>query len=345
MIDIFESSIIFPNDSFCFGCDYRVPVMHGLLDRNYINQLKMSPSYNEESFASEYASIWRGGSNEAWFSYDKLSKYRKIKNPETHAIFRKNQDSFYLLSTDVGRLHDQTVVCCFRVNITETKFFITLVNLVVLGRTAETKPFSVQARDLKLLIKAYQPRAVIIDGNGLGIGLCDEMIKPSIDFNSGELLPAYGFVDDDEYKKIQPKDSIQLLHMMKANGSLKSQINTNAYAMLMSGKVRFLIKEQEAKSQLLATDVGKKMTHEQRIQRLMPHEMTTRLFDEMGNLRVRKNGTDVILESINTHFPDDKYYSFAYGLWLIKSIEEEYYRKKRRTQHGPRRLTFFSGGD
>lgn len=54
LIDTFENSIIDPKNNFCFGCDYRVPVLHGLLDRTFINKLKTSPSYNEESFAREY---------------------------------------------------------------------------------------------------------------------------------------------------------------------------------------------------------------------------------------------------------------------------------------------------
>lgn len=53
-LDMFENSIIDPRDSFVMGCDYRVPVMHGLLDKRYVNSLKMSPSFNEESFAREY---------------------------------------------------------------------------------------------------------------------------------------------------------------------------------------------------------------------------------------------------------------------------------------------------
>jgi len=71
-IDTFENSIIDPNNAFCMGCDYRVPVLHGLLDKTYINKLKMSPSYNEESFAREYLSLWSGGSEESWFNFDKL---------------------------------------------------------------------------------------------------------------------------------------------------------------------------------------------------------------------------------------------------------------------------------
>ena len=116
-MDVFEDSIIHPESSFCMGCDYRVPVLHGLLDRTYINKLKTSPSYNAESFAREYLSIWSGGSDESWFNFDKLQKYRKIKNPEVSAFNRRDTNQFYLLSVDVGRLSDQTVCCVFRVNV------------------------------------------------------------------------------------------------------------------------------------------------------------------------------------------------------------------------------------
>ena len=45
------------------------------------------------------------------------AKYRKIKNPEWRQKFKDNKNVFYLISTDVGRIHDQTVACIFRVNI------------------------------------------------------------------------------------------------------------------------------------------------------------------------------------------------------------------------------------
>ena len=345
LIDTFENAIIDPDHAFMFGCDWRLPAMHGLIDKQYINKLKMSPSYNAESFATEYLSLWQGSSEDAWFSYEKLSKYRKIKNPETHAINRPDSDQFYLISVDVGRISDQTAVCVFRVNVNKQKFYSTLVNLIVLGRTPQTKPFSVQAVDLKKIIASFNPREVVIDTNGLGVGLADEMIKPHYD-EMGNFLPAYGFKNDDVYKQIQPKDAPKILYGIKANQSLNSKIHGNCYSRLTSGMVRFLIKEQEAKSALLATKIGQKMTTEQRVMRLMPHEMTTKLFEEMANLRLKRTGStlDIVLERINSRFPKDKYSSFSYGLWRIKELEEESYSRSHRRRAGERKLVFFTGG-
>lgn len=52
-IEIFERSIINPQDYWSFGCDYRIPIMHGLLDKSYIDDIKTSATFDEASFARE----------------------------------------------------------------------------------------------------------------------------------------------------------------------------------------------------------------------------------------------------------------------------------------------------
>ena len=347
LISTFEEAIMQPKTAFCMGCDYRVPMLHGLLEKAYINKLKLDPSFNEVSFATEYLSLWQGASEESWFNFDKLRKHRKIKNPETHAKFRPGSNQFYLLSVDVGRYHDQTIVSVFRVNVDEQgRHWATLVNLYVVARVAETKTFSQQTIDVKKLIEAYQPREVVIDTNGLGVGIADEMIKEQVD-EFGKVYPAYAFINDENYFTIQPKTAPKILYSLKANGPLNSKIHGNAYSRLSSGLVKFLVDEQEAKSSLMATAKGQKMSTYKRVERLMPHEMTTKLFEEMANLRLKRTGssTDIVLEQINQRYPKDKYSSFAYGLWRIKELEEEYMTKRRRRYgngDSKRRLTFFN---
>lgn len=343
-LEVFSRSIINPKDYFCWGCDYRVPMMHGLLDKSYVNDIKTSSTFNEESFAREYLGVWTGGSTESWFQYDKLQRYRKLLNPETHEKIRDSNNQFYLLSVDVGRLSCQTVVSVFKVNIRANGFFMSLVNMYVLGTTSERKHFELQALDLKKIINDFNPREVVIDGNGIGVGLLDFMIKPTIDLESGITYPAIGCINDDDYIKIQPRDCNKLIYVIKANTTLNSQIHSNCYNQIFSGHVQFLVKEQEAKVKLMSTKVGQKMDTLSRQKRLMPHEMTTKLFEEMANLRLKQNsGLTINLEQINTRHTKDKFSSFEYGLWRIKELEEEY-QKKNRKRGRKRKLIFYSGG-
>lgn len=344
LIEVFEDSIIDSKRSFSVGLDYRIPAMHGLVSQDYVNKLKTSATYNENTFAAEYMSSWQGGSVESWFNYDKVSKYRTLKNAERERHVLDGQNSWYLLSVDVGRISDQTVVCVFKVSEKNNTFYSSLVYIEVLGRTPETKLFTKQAIDLKRLIKKFSPREVVVDINGLGVGIGDELIKTQVD-EYGELYPAYGFINDETYRKVQPKDAPQILFGIKANAQLNSQIHGNAYSRTNSGKVRFLVREQEAKAALLATKRGQKMTLAERTQFLMPYEMTTSLFNEILNLRLKHTGNinDIALERINSRFPKDKYSAFSYGLWRIKELEEAHYKFLNKCKK-KKQLIYFSGG-
>lgn len=88
------------------------------------------------------------------------------------------------------------------------------------------------------------------------------------------------------------------------------------------------------------------MSTEERVKRLMPHQMTTSLIQEICNLRLKKTGitNEIALEKINTHYPKDKFSAFEYGLWRIKELEDEAARKRKRSIPGKRQLVFFTGG-
>jgi hypothetical protein len=77
----------------------------------------------------------------------------------------------------------------------------------------------------------------------------------------------------------------------------------------------------------------------------MPYEMTSKLFEEMGNLRLKRSGSglDIVLEPINSRFPDDRFSSLCIGLRRIKELEEEAVKRLKK-RDGPRKLVFFSGG-
>ena len=274
-----------------------------------------------------------------------MSAYRKIVNPETHANFRDGEKYFYLLSVDVGRVSCQTVVTVIKVLQRPEGFHCRIVNLFVLGKNDNERHFEYQARDLKRLIRDFQPKEVVIDGNGLGVGLLDFMARPQVDPQTGEIYPIYGSFNDPDMLKTQPKDAIPIIYVIKASAKQNSEMHSNCYSRIYSGHVYFLIKEQEAKNRLLSTKVGQKMNTEQKARRLLPHELTTILFDEIGNLRLKQTGrgSDVVLEQINSRVGKDKFSSLEYGLWRVKELEDAYLKTKgKRTKK--RDLIFFTPG-
>lgn len=342
LVELFAMQIYNPKASFVWGCDYKVPMICGLLPKNYLQEIKLSSTYKDDSFAREYLGQWTGGSSDSFFDYDKMTRYRKLINPENYQNLKGRSDVFYLISVDVGRLNCQTVVHVFKVFENDGNFKSHLVNTYILGITPETKHFSMQAIDLKLLIKAFQPKEVVIDANGLGVGLMDYMVKPSFT-PYGEELPAYCSFNNDDYSKKLYPDAIPIIYALKANNTLDSKIHSNCYSRVFSGRVVLLAREQEIKNKLMSTKVGQKMSIVKRQERLRPHELTSRLLEEMSNFKIKQggsNGTDIKLEKINTNMLSDKFSSFEYGLWRIKELEDEYSKTTRRKRK--RNLVFYN---
>lgn len=340
LIEVLIKMVVAPEDNFILGLDVRIPIMHGLVSKKHIQDQKISGTFKEGDFAREYLSIWTGGSSESWFNYNRILKYRTIVNSEKKMSknLLLNKDSFYLISVDVGRLDAQTVFCVFKVNAQKDFFAKKLVDIIVL----QDKHFEEQAIELKRTIEAFSAKEVIVDGTGIGVGLLDFMIKDNID-EMGNFYPAIGVINDDDYLKKQPRGCRKLLYVIKLNPKLNSEIHSITFAELMSGKIRFLIREQEAKAKLLATKIGSKLPPEKRIAALMPYEMTTRLIDEMCNLRAKRDTTGIALERINGRMGKDKFSAFEYGVWRIKALEEDHFRNLRdRNKRSPLSMIFYT---
>ena len=352
MKELMLNSVIDPTQAFVWGCDYRIPVMAGLIPKTYVSELKMSGTFKEEDFAREYMSIWTGGSSDSWINSNTLVKHRVVVNAE---FKRKdnpqkvgyNSEQFYILSVDVARLRAETTICVFKVLPSQNGFIKKLVNLEVLP---EKLHFEHQAARIKEMIEAYQPKEVIIDGNGLGVGLMDYMIQYSRHDLTKQVYPPYGSFNDEDYLEKQPRDCQKVIYVIKAGTSTQGEINSICFSDLVSGKVHFLIREQEAKTRLLSTEKGSKLPIEMRIRKLRPYILEGILIEELLNMRIKDgniNQNNLILERINTSMTKDKFSAFEYGLYRIKTYEMDYLKKKTRQNRDLKQFMLFTsiGGE
>ena len=94
--------------------------------------------------------------------------------------------------------------------------------------------------------------------------------------------------------------------------------------------MRFLIPEQEAKIRLQALKKSVRMTPADKLLRLSPHMETTKMLDEICNLRIKNITGDTMVEQINKNIPKDRFSALEYALWGIKEIEEPYYKVEKR---------------
>ena len=329
LIQLLIWQIVKPGQSIVLGGTWRVPVLMKLLDRNFVKDLKADGTFNEASFAREYESVWSGTVEDAFFNAEVFDKHRVLNQPEYEYSGRSAKDAYYVISVDVGRKGCASVACVFKVTPQpQGNALKTLVNIY----TYDEEHFEDQAINLKKLYHKYNARSIVIDGNGLGIGLVDYMVKNQIDPITNETWFNFGVENDDEgfYKKYKTEDTIQdAMYIIKANAPINTEAHANAQSQLSSGKVKFLLDERTAKAKLLNTKLGQNMTPEERAEYLKPFTLTSILKEEMMNLREEHDGVNIILKPANRSIKKDKFSAFEYGLYYIKQQEDSKKKKKK----------------
>ena len=329
LIQLLVWMITEPEKALVMGGTWRIPVLMKLLDRSFLQDLKRDGTFNEASFAREYESKWSGTVADAFFNGEVFDRNRQLQKPEYEHSGRSSTGSYYIISVDVGRKGCDSVACVFKVTPQSMGSAIkSLVNIY----TFADEHFEDQAKRIKSLYYKYNARRVVIDANGLGIGLVDYMIKPQINTETGDDYPDFGVYNDEEgyYKKYRTATTEQdAMYLIKANAPINTEAHANAQTQLSSGKVKFLIDERIAKSKLLNTKMGQSMKPEERAEYLKPFTLTSILKEEMMNLREENEGVNIILKQANKQVRKDKFSAFEYGLYYIKTVEEQRKKKKK----------------
>ena len=340
LIQLLIQQIIEPTEAFVMGGSWRIPVMEKLLKKSFIEELKMDGTYNDSSFAREYESEWSGDAENAYFSADKFDKHRVLLQPEYEYSGRSTKSAYYVLGVDVGRKGCTTEVCVFKVTPqAQGPALKSLVNLY----SWDEEHFENQAINIKRLYYKYKAKRIAIDANGLGIGLIDYMVKSQIDPETGEYLPDFGVENDDEgfYKKYKTSETeSDALFLIKANAPINTEAHTYVQTQLASGKIKFLIDENQAKVKLMSTKVGQNMDADRRADYLRPFTLTTVLREQMLNLVEENEGINIILKQSSRTIKKDKFSAFEYGLYYIKQEED---RSKKRKKRNISEMMFFNG--
>ena len=338
LIECAVNMVLRPDEYFVWGLSYITPLKYGLLDKAALMDQRMSSTVSEESFARESLSIWTGNNKEAWLDSKKLEKRRTLLKCERKAQENpSNKDTFYLIGVDVARYSANTAITITKV-LPEQNIFRK--NIVYTEVIHGANYITDQAPRVKKLIQLFNPREIVIDGNGPGIGLLDAMALPSVDIKTGEQFPAY-YVFNNEYH-LPPEMAVEsetpkpeynaIIYDIKAGSSNDDQIHSNFFAQINNGSVSFLAHERIVKDKLLKTKRGQRMSLYDRRVYLLPYEMTSRLIDELNNLRLKPTGTQnqFKVERISRSIEKDRFSSLEYNLYRVKYYEDKYFSRKKK---------------
>jgi len=166
------------------------------------------------------------------------------------------------------------------------------------------------------------------------------MVLPSTDAKTGESFPAYYTFNDENHlppelreEESEPVEKYNaIIYDIKAGASNEDAINSAFVSSINNGSTSFLAHERVVKDKLMKTKKGQKMTSYDRRKFLLPYEMTSRLMDELNNLRLKATGVEnkYKVERISKTLEKDRFSALEYALYRIKYYEDKEILKKRR---------------
>lgn len=285
------------------GADWRLGSWYGRgSSKSQILEKKktMSPT----AFAQNYGGKWTGSSDSALINVNRFLSSRVLTKAE---LKTSNFADEYYIGVDVARSqnsnNNQSSICVGKVNRDiETNKIIT-VDIVNVLNVSNTINFTGQAIIIKKLKEAYNAKAVVVDGNGLGAGLVDELLKNNIDPVSQKKYSCWDTINTDN--KPENTNAEKCLYDLKAQ-SAQTRIITNFIDMVDAGKIRLLEKREiNATYKDIETEV-------------VPFVQTDLLFEEVNNLKIKYLPSGALtVEKVVSKLNKDRYSALVYLLWYI----------------------------
>ncbi|TVX86066.1 DNA-packaging protein [Paenibacillus agilis] len=297
--------------AYILGAGYELATGFGLLSLDYINDLKESPNFNPISFLREYGSIWSGSSENSLVDLETFRKARVLNHAEEKAVNDKNIE--YVLAYDVarseGNANAQSALVVIKLS---PKGDGTYSKHVVNIYTFEGTHFREQALFLKQKVNDFRARILVVDANGLGQGLIDQLIL-EIDSN-----PPYEVVNDERYAKFKTSNSVPMIFAIKSQmkDTNASDIHNLFIQWMANNQVKFLESESQAKAKMKNKDI------EKLAELLRPHVMTDFLQEEIMNLEYRQSGHRTEVKQVSKSIQKDRFSALEYGLFWVY-LEEQ----------------------
>ena len=263
------------------------------------------------AFALNYGSRWVGASDNQLVDINKLLSLRTLTKHEN----KPDSKGEYYLGVDVARSIDssnnQSSVVVAKV-IRNTKGKITNIMIPNIFTISNALSFSAQAIEVKKIKKIFNAKVVIVDSNGLGAGLVDELMKESFDPQTGESLGCWDTINTEAQPEIS--DAEKCLFDLKPQ-SANSEIIVAFMDMVESGKLRLLEKRNDTDY-----DINDRDNY---IKNILPYIHTDFLVEEIANLKLKHLPSGkVSIEKVIKKYNKDRFSALAYVLWYIKNFED-----------------------
>ena len=327
----------------CVGFPYQLPVSQGYYPPEQIREEMQESDFDPIKFSMEMESLFFGEASNAFYSYTDLEINRTIERPVYPPHYyqilgdpkwkypEKQDGEIRIIGMDIatqgGSKNDNT---CFSVlSLIPNRFSqydrsLIFIDVMNGGHTAD------QSLRLRRMFEDFQADFVVIDTNGVGLGVYDLLVREQVDEDRNTVYKAWNCVNDPKMaERCNDPDAPKIIYSIKAT----SQFNSDAAVLLRDclkrNKLRLLISEIDAVEILMNNRQYNKMSAEDQMMFQTPYYNTTMLINETINLSYEMvNGKIRVSEQAGMR--KDRYSSVSYANYIASELEREFLRNNSR---------------
>ena len=319
---------------FICGLPYQISVKENLLLKEQIEDEMSETDFNPLSFQMEMECMWFGDTDGNLFKFDDIIKRRKIKNSFYHLKFYNDKLSVPSPSPIEKRILSVDVALMASTKKKRNDASSIFINNVIQNDKASYFSNFVYAEsyeglttdELGIIVMRmfykYKCTDIVLDTNGIGLGVYDFIIKDQYDAETGETYKALTCCNDsDMAARCKVRDALKVIWSVKATASFNNEICVLLRNGIQNGKINFLIQEHGVDDVLKENIKGyNKLSPSEQALLKMPYVQTSMAVFELIKLEHEvKNGNIKVKEIAGMR--KDRYSSIAYSYWCACQLE------------------------
>lgn len=337
---------------FICGLPYQISIREHLLMKDQVEDEMSEADFNEMSWEMEMGCLWYGDNNGSFFKYEELRNRRKIREaflplnyyndrmkvPEVTGLNKRilSVDVALMGSTAKKRNDASALYINDAVLVQDTAYQ----SKIVFGKTYE----GLTTDELGIIVMRwfykYKCTDLVLDTNGVGMGVFDFIIKDQYDSETGETYKALTCINNDDMaERCKVKNATKAIWSVKATSEFNSQIYIDLRNAFQNGRLDLLIDEDDAEEAIGEFfKPYKRMTMSERARIKEAYVQCTLAIYELIKLKTTINNNKVRLVE-ESGMRKDRCSSLAYNYWCVTQLEKELHPKYAEVGTLVRKLT------
>ena len=332
---------------FIVGLPWQLAVEEGLLQMDDVEAEMTEADFTEVKWAMEMGAVFWGAGDGSFFDYDTVAKNRHLKYPMLPnrissklgsnrnatlvRIPEKVSGEIRVLSADVALMsskkHNNDATAIFVNQMVPTKSGRHTNNIgyteVMEGLRTED-----QALVIRRLYDEYACDYIVLDSQGVGLGVFDCLGRDIVDPETGEQYPALSCCNDPTMaERCTVIGAPKVIWAIKASAQFNSDCAILLREGFRSGRIRLLVNEYDADECLNEIAGYNKLNPQEKLALQLPYINTTLLIDELVRLQHEEsNGKVRVFERAGMR--KDRYSSLAYNYYVATRLETKMQKRE-----------------